>query len=151
MQSMESTLALQLRADIPKTISYPTKSTDVPQKYFKKVNQKHLICYRYYLLRNSGYLPTNTDYPDKEWFHLIINYHGPSGGMCVYHGNENKRCSSGEYTGTYSTGNGHVVLGRYFTDRDDAQYYASGSVDELMFFNAKLSDSDIEALVNLYK
>ena len=44
-----------------------------------------------------------------------------------------------------------MVLGRYFTDTDDKEYYASGSVDELMFFNAKLSDSDIEALVNLYK
>ena len=44
-----------------------------------------------------------------------------------------------------------MVLGRYFTDTDDKEYYASGSVDELMFFNAKLSDSDIEALDNLYK
>ena len=118
---------------------------------FRKVNQKHLICYRYYLFWNSGYLPTHSRYPDKEWFHLIINYHGPSGGICIYHGNENKGCSSGEYSGSYSTGDGHVVLGRYFTDTDDAQYYASGSVDELMFFNATLSDSDIEALVNLYK
>ena len=72
--------------------------------------------------------------------------------MCIYYGNENKGCITSEFpTDEYSTGNGQVVLGRYFTDRDDAQYYASGSVDELMFFNTKLSDLDIEALVNLYK
>ena len=83
---------------------------------------------------------------------MIINYDGPSGGICIYHGNENKGCRTSEYpVDEYSIGDGHVVLGRYFTDTDEKEYYASGSVDELMFFNTKLSDSDIEALVNLYK
>ena len=71
--------------------------------------------------------------------------------MCVYYGNEKKGCAPGAYPGTYPPGDGHVVLGRYFTDREESQQYASGSVDELMFFKAKLSDSDVEALVNLYK
>ena len=54
------------------------------------------------------------------------------------------------FPGNFSSGNGRVVLGRYYTDKDDPRDYVSGSVDELMFFNTKLSDSDIEALVNLY-
>ena len=87
---------------------------------------------------------------DNEWYHLIMNYFGTNEKICIHHGNENKGCSSHVFPGNFSSGDGHVVLGRYFTDEDDPRDHVSGSVDELMFFNTKLSDSDVEALVNLY-
>ena len=70
--------------------------------------------------------------------------------MCVYYGNQKKVCQLTGSLAVYSPGSGDVVLGRYYKNRDDKKYYASGSVDELMFFNTHLSDSDIEALVKVY-
>ena len=42
------------------TITQKTRVKYLPLKY-----SNYLVCYRYYVLRNSGYLPTNVHYPDK--------------------------------------------------------------------------------------
>ena len=107
------------------------------------------VC-RYFLLLPTGYFAHLVQYKDTEWYHLVINYLGPGGGICIYHGDQAKGCVLTASSGGYSSGDGHVVLGRSFAGRDDPQDYASGSVDELMFFNTNLSDSDIEALVKVY-
>ena len=70
--------------------------------------------------------------------------------MCIYYGNQKEVCQFTASSAGYAPGSGDVVLGRYYTNRDDKKYYASGSVDELMFFNTQLSDLDIEALVKVY-
>ena len=48
--------------------------------------------------------------------------------------------------GPYPAGDGRIVLGRYYTDSD--QLHASVQVDELIFFNRALTESEIEALYN---
>ena len=46
--------------------------------------------------------------------------------------------------GPYSTADGRIVVGRYYTEEDG--YYASVQVDKLVFFNSSLKTADIEAL-----
>ena len=43
------------------------------------------------------------------------------------------------------TGNGRIVLGKGYTDRDDN--YSSVQVDELIFFNSLLKPEEIDMLV----
>ena len=43
-------------------------------------------------------------------------------------------------------GDGRIVVGRRFTDRDHAKDYASVMVDELIIFNRHLTSAEISAL-----
>ena len=45
---------------------------------------------------------------------------------------------------SYPTGDGRIVVGRIFTDQD--AYYGSVQVDELIYFDAVLKDSDIQSI-----
>ena len=45
---------------------------------------------------------------------------------------------------SFNTGDGRIVIGRRETDSDDN--YGSGQLDELIFFNKKLSESEITML-----
>ena len=44
------------------------------------------------------------------------------------------------------SGDGRVVVGRYHTDLDEK--YASVDVDELLFFNHRLTDAQITSIKN---
>ena len=76
--------------------------------------------------------------------HVVLNYIGPGNGQGfqMYQDGEQTVAGSVKYTKHASPGDGRVVLGRRYTDRDEL--YASVNVDELQFFNKKLSDQQIK-------
>ena len=45
-----------------------------------------------------------------------------------------------------SVGDGRIVVGRYLADRDEN--YTSVQVDELLFFNASLTNNDVQLIYN---
>ena len=47
---------------------------------------------------------------------------------------------------SYSAGDGRIVVGRWYTDKDDL--YVSMQIDELLFFNRTLTPAEIGSLVN---
>ena len=80
------------------------------------------------------------------WTHVVINYIGPQNeqGIKIYFNGVRRRTDPTMDPHSYGIGNGHVVIGRYHTDIDDR--YASVELDELIFFNKKLSESEITML-----
>ena len=48
--------------------------------------------------------------------------------------------------GSYSDGDGSIVVGRYYTDRD--RDYASVQVDELIYFDAALTSAEVQSIYN---
>ena len=60
--------------------------------------------------------------------------------MTYYDGVQNGTAPSG-YRTYKNTGDGHIIIGRTGTYRDE--HYASVRLDELMFFNVKLTESEI--------
>ena len=73
----------------------------------------------------------------------MLNYIGP---------NEGIRDGAEEGTDTdktarsYSTGDGRIVVGRYYPDRNER--YSSVQVDELIYFNAALRNDDVQLIYN---
>ena len=51
-----------------------------------------------------------------------------------------------KYARSYPAGDGRIVVGRAYTDRD--LLHASVQVDELTFFNKALSSTEIAAMYN---
>ena len=51
-------------------------------------------------------------------------------------------------TESFPAGNGRVVVGRFYTNRD--ALYGSSEVDELIYFNKALTTEEIEAVFNAY-
>ena len=49
-------------------------------------------------------------------------------------------------SGSRSAGDGRIVVGRYYSDRDER--YVSVQVDELIFFNAALTNDDVQLIYN---
>ena len=47
---------------------------------------------------------------------------------------------------SYSPGEGRIVVGRLYTDKD--QNYTSVQVDELIYFNAALTTDDVRSIYN---
>ena len=83
------------------------------------------------------------------WNQLTLNYLGPNNGegISLY---ENGALVTDDKTITPTTlpeGDGRIVLGRRFIDKDDPT--ASVDLDEILFFNQFLSDSQITELANL--
>ena len=79
-----------------------------------------------------------------EWFHLVLNYLGPVEGISVYHNGEKLMIDENIFPTTHSAGPGVVVIGRYSTFEDDR--YSSVVMDELTFFNRKLTNEEIGIL-----
>ena len=115
------------------------------QGKFTEINSfvKFIFC-RFGVIIAHGYFIIDTASP-SGWTHVIINYIAPENGqgIQVYY--------NGYLTGadmilslssnTNNPGDGHIVIWRYYTDGD--HLYASVQLDELMFFNEKLTDSEI--------
>ena len=51
-----------------------------------------------------------------------------------------------KHEGSYSPGDGRIVVGRYYTDKD--RDYASVQVDELIYFDAALTSDDVQLIYN---
>ena len=86
------------------------------------------------------------------WTHVVLNYIGPNDGEGIrvyYNGTEVANATTNS-DGTYSTGDGRIVVGRYLFlwDGHCDMWYPSLQIDELTFFNKALSTTDITAMYN---
>ena len=80
------------------------------------------------------------------WTHIVLNYIGPYNGqgIRVYYNGQGVVSDTDKDGGPYPAGDGRIVVGRFFTDKDIG--YASMQIDELIFFNKTLSTTDIKHL-----
>ena len=83
-----------------------------------------------------------------QWFHLVLNYLGPDQGATIYQDGE-EHLHQGLQDVTQTAGTGIVVIGRHSPVSDDR--YTSVMMDELMFFNRKLTSNEAQILYNQYK
>ena len=82
------------------------------------------------------------------WFHAVLNYIGPNDGEGIRLF-LNGAVVISDTTGSAqsaSVGNGRIVVGRIFPDRD--QDYTSVQVDELIYFNAALTIDHVQSIYN---
>ena len=91
------------------------------------------------------YLPDgkfSAGYPQPSgWTHFLLNYIGPSNGDGI-------RVYSDGVEESFPAGNGRVVVGRFYTNRD--AIYGSSEADELIYFNKALTTEEIEAVFDAY-
>ena len=82
------------------------------------------------------------------WLHVAIVYRGPneSEGITVYHDGVDKGNHTTKRLWSF-TGTGTVKIGRH-CDKSGPQHYGSAHVDELIFFNHMLSQSEIVMIKN---
>ena len=98
------------------------------------------------------YYSLTLNFEDSKWVQVVLNYLGQDvdlGGINVYNDKEFIGSKTNGIAQESSSGTSDVVLGRRFTDDDGS--YTSAQVDELMFFNRNLSESDIEAYYNFHQ
>ena len=77
------------------------------------------------------------------WTHIVMSYIGPSDGEGIrifYNGTEVANVTT-KAAGSDPPGDGRVVVGRVYTDRD--VLYVSVQLDELALFNKALSTTEI--------
>ena len=79
----------------------------------------------------------------------MLNYIGPNDGegIIIYYNNRQVASDITKSGQSYDIGDNRVVVGRHYTDED--LDYVSVQVDELIFFNEALSDTDVETLFEL--
>ena len=78
----------------------------------------------------------------------MLNYIGPNDGEGIrmfIDGAEVRSSTTGSGRSA-SVGEGRIVVGRYYPDRDE--HYASVQVDELIYFNAALTNEDVQSIYN---
>ena len=77
---------------------------------------------------------------------VVLNYFGPENGMEIklYQNGGFLKQGSGKISGDYLSGDGRLVVGRQITGWN--QNYGSVDLDELLMFNATISEEEIEAL-----
>ena len=82
------------------------------------------------------------------WFHVVMNYIGPNDGEGIKLFLDGTEVASDrnlyKYSEPGSAGDGRIVLGRPFTNKD--QNYTSVQVDEITYFNSSLSNGEIQLL-----
>ena len=76
------------------------------------------------------------------------NYIGPNNGEGIrwYQNGQEVTNDTTKAGGPYLPGDSRVVLGRFTTDRDEK--YSSVEVDDLIYFNAALTSSDVQSIYN---
>ena len=81
---------------------------------------------------------------------MVLNYLGPNDqqGIRIFYNGEEVASDMSKNPPSHSPGDGRIVVGRFLTDRDQDQDYASVQVDEMLFFNQALSTTDITILNN---
>ena len=85
------------------------------------------------------------------WTHIVLNYIGPENGqgIQIYVDGLPTESAASKTSRPSQCGNGRVVVGRLLTDRDHIKDYADVDVDELLFFNEKLSDQQVIDIKNI--
>ena len=75
----------------------------------------------------------------------MFNFLGPnaSEGFLVYYDGSERLTSAGKVLKTFEAGSGEIVIGRY------GKIYSTLMMDELLFFNRKLTLEEIHVLSNM--
>ena len=78
----------------------------------------------------------------------MMNYIGSNEGqgIRVYYDGKEAASETTKITVSYSAGDGRVLVGRAYTDRD--VLYVSAQLDELIFFNKTLNTTEMRAIYN---
>ena len=87
------------------------------------------------------------------WTHIVLNYIGPNDGegLRIYYNGQEVPTVTFKNEEQYSAGDSRIVVGYRYTDHNqDAGdcRYVSVQVDELVYFNVVLTDSDIQSIYN---
>ena len=106
-----------------------------------------IIFFRFYVYLPNGRFFVSESKP-THWFHVVLNYIGPNNGqgMRIYRDGVEEGSHTTRISESLSAGDGRIVVGRWYTDSDS--YYSSIQVDELIFFNAALTDTDVQSIYN---
>ena len=85
------------------------------------------------------------------WTHIVMNYLGPNDGegVRIYIDGAEVASTSYRYDESRPAGDGKIVVGRYYTEGHTD--LASVQVDELIYFNASLIDTDVQSIYNSVK
>ena len=96
----------------------------------------------------DGYFYIAPNQP-SGWTHVVLNYIGPKNrqGIQIYYDGVQTKNDEVKFAWDIPTGDGRVVVGRRTTSLE--QDYTGVDVDELMFFNKKLSDQEIMDIKNI--
>ena len=96
------------------------------------------------LLQDGQFFISHTQ--PSGWTHVVMNYIGPNDGegIRLYISGTEVGNDLTKSTTHQSAGDGRIVVGRWFTDKDEG--YSSVKVDELIFFNHYLSSAEIADL-----
>ena len=100
---------------------------------------------RFELILLDGYFFT---YHTKQigWTHIVLNYIGPNDGEGIRFYKDGAEVASVAIKsgGPYSAGDGRIVVGRVYTEVNGN--FASVQFDELIYFNAALTDADVQSI-----
>ena len=109
------------------------------------ISQPILLYFRFDLYLQDGNFFAN-NYKSCGWTHVVLNYFNSSDGegITVYFNGRKVASDTSKDVGSRSPGGGRIVVGRWYTDRD--QDYASVQIDELIFFNNFLTLEEIMSL-----
>ena len=86
-------------------------------------------------------------YAPTSWIHLVVNYVGPATGIKVYTDGTLVGQDNQIENRNRDLRNGRVVLGRRYVYTNNN--YGSAEIDELLFFNAVLTQASITQLVEM--
>ena len=97
---------------------------------------------------NGVFSVSNFPYTVSNWTHIVLNFIGPEEGQGIrfYVDGVQAKSSTSKTARIYPPGDGRVVVGRLFSDRDFN--YGGVSIDELLFFNQILEEFSIQRLIS---
>ena len=105
------------------------------------------ILFRQSVIVSDGFFAAVHSAP-TSWTHIVMNYVGPNDGEGVrmfLNGMEVTSDTTKTSASLHASGDGRITLGR---DLRGDGYYLSVQFDELLFFNAELTPSQIQSIYN---
>ena len=108
-----------------------------------------LLC-SYCVDTTVSFTAAHANYTPSVWFHVVLNFLGPSEGISIYHDGQQIKNSTSYEPHTPFTPNevGQIVIGRLKTNVSSGLFddYASVIMDELVFTEQSLNEEQILAL-----
>ena len=116
--------------------------------FCQRSKQKFLWCYSFWVSLTNTYMYKYLSKDENQWVHLVLNFIRPHEGFQLFKdGILVRHQANTAYMGTpIASGNGRLVLGRRHPNVDGR--YSSVDLDELVFFNRKLTGQEVETLYN---
>ena len=78
---------------------------------------------------------------DNQWVHLVLNFIGPAEGFQVFKDGAHVPGLQTKRSYSRPSGAGRLVLGKQYPHKDGQ--YSSVDLDELIFFNRKLTEQEV--------